>query len=189
MARIDAPLLHSVWITLCYEHSFDISELPQFINRSEKFRPFNPRKADLAFVEDSIELSLSLQTETVDIMLALGILCDEPFWPFLSLYHVWVPSLPPLATSERLDIHVERDWSQDELSRIQKIQWLDILRPFTAVKNLYLSEEVSPLVSPALEEVVVLPSLQNIFFKELQPMGPVQEANELVFARRLSSHP
>jgi len=115
VAHIDAPVLHSVWITLCYEHSFDISELPQFVNRSETFRSLGPSKADLAFVEDSIELSLSPQTETADIMLALGILCDEPFWPFLSLSHVWVSSLPPLATSDRLDIHVERDWSQDEL--------------------------------------------------------------------------
>jgi len=76
------------------------------------------------------------------------------------------------------------------MSCIQKIQWLDILRPFTAVKNLYLSEEVAPLVSPALEEVAVLPSLQNIFFEGLQPTGPVQEAiGQLASARLLSSRP
>ena len=190
VAHIDAPILHSVGMTLFYEHSFDISELPQFINRSEKFRSLNTSKADLGFLEDSVELSLSLQTETAGIMLALSISCFESFWPPWSLSHDFVSSLPLLATSERLDIHVEGDWDQPQLSQLQEVQWLDLLRPFTAVKNLYLSEEVALLVPPALEEVAMLPSLQNIFFEGLQPTGLVQEAiGQLAFARRLSSHP
>jgi hypothetical protein len=190
VAHIDAPILHSFGITLFNEPSFDISELPRFINRSEKLRSLNTVTADLAFIEESVELALSPQTETADdIMLALSISCSESFWPPLSLSHVFGSSLPPLATSERLDIHVEGCWSE-LLSQLQKIRWLDLFRPFTTVKNLYLSEEVALHVATALEEVAVLPSLQNIFFEGLQPTGPVQEAiRQFASARQHSNHP
>ena len=197
VAHIDAPLLHSVRITYLREPSFAISELPQFINRSEKFTSLN--RADLVFFIDTVELTLSPQTETADdFMLALCISCGEPFWPPSSLSRVFGSSLRPLATSERLDIRTERhpsrlsQWQYD----LRNIQWLDLLRPFTAVKNLYLSEAVALRVAPALRAVAkgnvrnVLPSLQNIFFEGFQPTWPVQEAfGQFASAQQLSSHP
>ena len=59
--------------------------------------------------------------------------------------------------------------------------WLQLLLPFTAVKNLYQSKEFSPSIAAALQELVgdriieVLPSLQNIFVEGLKPLGPFQE--------------
>jgi hypothetical protein len=59
--------------------------------------------------------------------------------------------------------------------------WLQLLLPFTAVKNLYLSKEFSPSIAAALQDLVgdriieVLPSLQNIFVEGLKPSGPFQE--------------
>ena len=176
VAHFDAPLLHSFRIVLFNERSFDISEIPQFINRSENFRSLNTSRADLGFFKDSVGLAFSPQTETADgITLTLGISCRESYRPLSSLSHVFGSSLPPLATSERLDIRVGGHTSQLPQWRydIRNIQWLDLLRQFTAVKNLYLSEEVALFVAPALEEVAegsfnnVLPSLQNIFFEEL----------------------
>jgi hypothetical protein len=199
VAHIDAPLLHSVRITLFNVLSFDISELPRFINRSEKFSSLNTTTADLTLSKNTVELTLSPQTETVDdIRLTLGISCKESFWPPVSLSHVFGSSLPPLATSERLDIRVEGNWcrlSQWEYT-LENIEWIDLLRPFPAVKNLYLFEEVALRLAPALEEVAegsvnsVLPALQNIFLEGLQPTGPVQEAiGQFTSARQLSSHP
>ena len=197
MAHIDAPLLHSVRIMLFDEHSFDVSELPQFINRSEKFRSLNTTRADLAFVEDSVELALrpSPQAETADnIMFVLGFSRRGSFWPPLSLSHVFGSSLPPLAlaTSERLDIHGggHRSGPSQLHYDMQKVQCLNLLRPFTAVKDLYLSKVVALSVAAALEDVAVLPSLQNIFIEGPQPTGPVQEEiGQLISARQLSSHP
>ena len=154
----------------------------------------------MCFLEDSLELILSTQTEaeTADgIMLALSISFREPFWP-LSLSRVFGLSLPPLATSERLDIRMEGHWTR--LFRWQhvpqNIQWIDLLRPFTAVKNLYLFEAVALRVATALKETAeggvnnVLPALQNVFLHGLQPTGPVQEAIEqFASTRQPSSHP
>ena len=199
VAHIDAPLLHYVRIILFNEHSFDISELPQFINRSEKFTSLNTTTADLTFSKNSIELTVSLQTETVGgIRLALCISCKESIGPPASLSHVFGSSLPPLSTSERLDIRVEGNWrrlSQWEYA-LENIEWTDLLRPFTAVKDLYLVEGVALRLAPALKDVAegrvndVLPALQNVFFEGLQPTGPVQEAiGRFASARQLSSHP
>ena len=70
------------------------------------------------------------------------------------------------------------------------------LQPFTAVKNLYLSEKIASHIMPALQELArgrsteVLPTLQNIFLEEPQPSGTVQEGiQQFVAARQVTSHP
>jgi hypothetical protein len=73
---------------------------------------------------------------------------------------------------------------------------LQLLLPFTAVKNLYLSRLFGPRIAGALQDLVggriteVLPSLQNIFVQGLEPLGPFQESiGQFVTARQLSGHP
>ena len=73
--------------------------------------------------------------------------------------------------------------------------WLQLLLPFIAVKNLYLSKKFAPGIAAALQEHVgdriteVLPSLQNIFLKELEPSEPFEEYfGQFVAARQLSNH-
>ncbi len=83
-------------------------------------------------------------------------------------------------------------WQDD----VENTLWLEVLHPFAAVKNLYLSKEFAPRIAPALQELVggrtaeVLPTLENIFLEGLQPSGPLQEGIEkFVAARQLTSHP
>jgi len=198
VAYFDTPLLHSIKITLFNEPSYDISELPQFIRRAEEFMSLD--KADLCFSKDSVEVTLSPQEETDDdTMLSLGILCRESYGP-PSLSDVFRSSLPPLSSSKCLQIRVEQyqrsQWQYD----MENIQWLGLLSPFTAVKDIFISEELALRVAPALEEAAnagrrvrgVLPALQNIFFEGLQPSdcGPFQEAiKQFLAARRRTSHP
>lgn len=193
VAYINAPSLHSVKITLFNELSSDISEFPQFIDRSEQFRSLN--RADLGFFMDSVKLKFSPQTRTADgLILALSISCEESDWHPSSLSHVFGSSLPPLATSERLEIHAS-SWLSQRQYDMRNIQWLDPLRPFTAVKDLHLSEKVAVHVAPALEDVAegsvekVLPFLRNIFLEGLQRAGPVQEASGKFASRQLSNYP
>ena len=40
-----------------------------------------------------------------------------------------------------------------ELDDMENVQWLELLRPFTTTKNLYLSEETALRVAPALQEL------------------------------------
>jgi hypothetical protein len=74
-------------------------------------------------------------------------------------------------------------------------QWPEILRPFTAVKNLYLSRDFALLITPALEELVeegaaeMLPALQKLFLEEQTSEAVQQAIKHFVKARRLSSYP
>jgi hypothetical protein len=64
------------------------------------------------------------------------------------------------------------------------------------VKNLYLSKDFAPRITPAIQELVggrsaeVMPTLHNLLLEGLQPSGPVQEGiGQFVAARKLSGHP
>ena len=117
-------------------------------------------------------------------------------WQLSYLAQVCTPSSPPVSTLEDLYIAEDQYYRLHRQNDVENTQWLDFLRPFVAVKNLYLSEEFVPRIAPALEELVggrtteVLPTLENIFSKAFQPSRPIHEGVEkFVAARRLTSLP
>ena len=132
-------------------------------------------------------------------VLRLQIPCAAPEWQLSSLEQVCTLSLPPVSTLEGLYITKERydrgrrlHWPDD----VDNTLWLDLLRSFVAVKNIYLSGEFVPRIAPALQELVggrtteVLPTLENILLEGFQPSEPLHEGIEkFVAARRLTSHP
>ena len=73
---------------------------------------------------------------------------------------------------------------------IEPSQWLELLYPFTTVKNLYLDDKVGLRVSTALQGLTgesakqVLPVLHNIALKGLQESGSTSEALESFVAAR-----
>jgi hypothetical protein len=80
--------------------------------------------------------------------------------------------------------------------RVESNHWLELLRPFTSVRSLYLSREIVSRIAPALEELIVervtgvLPALQTLFLEDVNLSGPVQEAIwSFVSGREFSSHP
>jgi hypothetical protein len=97
-----------------------------------------------------------------------------------------------LFTDDYRSTYEEYDWNPTG----DVNQWLGLLRPFTAVTNLYLSEEFQPSMAPALQQLVggrtmeVLPSLQNIFLANCEQSGPSQEAiGPFLAARQHLGHP
>jgi hypothetical protein len=80
--------------------------------------------------------------------------------------------------------------------------WLEVLRLFTAVKNLYLPFEISRYFSYALQDLVVnnrtteiLPSLQNIFWGPMllgtdpKLPGRIQgKIEQFIAARQVAGH-
>ena len=94
-----------------------------------------------------------------------------------------------LYIDERLDS--PSDWKDD----IENAEWLDLLLPFTAVKNLYLSKKIATHLAPALKELTggrtteVLPALQNVLLEGFDPSEPVQEGiAQFISARQLANH-
>jgi len=98
---------------------------------------------------------------------------------------------------ERLDIDIyNRDFLLEWQDDIEDIQWLDLLRPFTSVKDLVLSEASVPFIAPALQELSgervtdVLPTLEHLFLEGPQPSGPVKEAiRKSIAARQFFGYP
>jgi hypothetical protein len=88
-------------------------------------------------------------------------------------------------------------WQLDLKDNVENRLWLELLHPFAAVKNLYLSEESALRIAPALQELSegtrtmeVLPCLQNIFSEGLESSGSVNEGiGQFVAARQVVSHP
>jgi hypothetical protein len=193
VARIDAPQLERLEITLFNQIVFDSPQFIQFISRTPTLKAFE--KALVRFARDTSRVNFSSQTPgygTLDMQIP----CMELDWQVSSMEQVCTSCLPPLSTLEDLYIyeflHSQLVWQDN----IENALWLELLRPFTAVKNLYLSEKFASRIMPALQELAggrsteVLPTLQNIFLEEPQPSGTVQEGiQQFVAARQVTSHP
>jgi hypothetical protein len=191
VARIDAPLLDKLDIICFHQLIIDSPQLTQFISRSPKFKAQD--EARVVFFDWDVLVTLP---QTSNEALKLRVSCRQPDWQLSSLAQVCGSSIPQthIRAVEHLYILEDRlsDWQDD----IENSQWLEVLQPFTAVKDLYVSLKLTQRIAPALQELVeeratgVLPALQTLFFEEALPSGPVQEAiGQFVSARELASHP
>jgi len=79
---------------------------------------------------------------------------------------------------------------------MENTQWLELLYPFFAVKDLVLSEKLVQLIAPALQDLTeervteVLPALQNLVLQGPEASGPVEDdIGRFIAARQLSGHP
>ena len=195
VACIDAPELDFLDITFFNDIVFDTPQFTQFISRTPRLEAFDKLEASVVLGDQHATIELSSKT-TDDGKLNVGISCGELDWQVSFLEQVCTSSLPPLSTLEYLHIsehpYEQPVWEDD----IDRALWLELLRPFTTVKDLFLSENIALRVVPALQELVggrtieVLPTLQNVFIEGLQPSGPVQEGiGKFVAARQAINHP
>ena len=194
VALIDTPRLYSLHITLFNQILFDTPQFIQFISRTPKLKVL--KKAHLVSEYDAAAVILSLPYGTGCEELELKISCRDSDWQVSSLEQVCNWCLPRLSALEDLYIHENLRSPPDCQENVENTLWLELLHPFPAVKNLYLSEKFALLLSPALRELVggitmdVLPNLQNMFLEGLRPSGPVQEGIvKFVAGRELSGHP
>jgi hypothetical protein len=196
VARFDAPLLDNLQITFFHQLIFDTPQLVQFINRTPNLKA--PVEARVIFSSGFVQVTLTRPGETSPRGLGLGFTCGHSDWQLSSLAQVFSSSIPQalISTVEQLYIYesgfLEPRWQAD----IEDSQWLDVLNPFTAVKDLYLSQNFVSRIAPTLQELVgeraieVLPALQCLFLEKHHPSGDVQEEIvKFVAARQLAEHP
>jgi hypothetical protein len=186
VARIDAPLLNTLDIRFFHQLIFDTPQLAQFVARARNIRP--PVEARIAFYDRYVEVT---SPRTFPRKFVLGIRCRQPDWQLSSLAQVCGSSFPEAFISAVEHLYIV-DWHPCWQDDIEDSQWLEVLRPFSAVKCLYLSREFASRIAPALQELAgeVLPSLQNLFLKDLHTSAPFQGAiGKFVAARQLASHP
>ena len=208
VARIDAPLLDKLEITFFHQLIFDTPELAQFIYRAPKLKAQNG--ARLYFTTLDVRVTFPHTNSQIYSALNLKILCSHPDWQLSSLAQV-SSSLPwtLIHTVEDLyisDLGFPRVPWQDDL---ENSQWLELLHPFTAVKDLKLSWNFMRHIAPALQELVgdrtmeVLPALRalsidmphkrdvsNPEFPFASGLVRCRESLEqFIRARKLASHP
>src|SRR5258708_5165120 len=193
VAHIDVPRLTHLDITFFNQIVFDTPQLVTFISRTPTFTALASARAVFADGTVSIKLSSPISDNG---NLDVAISCIKSDWQLSSLEQVCTSAMTLLSTLEDLYIFEDRFLQPDWQDNIENTLWLELLRPFTSVKNLYLSEVFAPRIAPVLQELVggrtteVLPTLENIFLEGFQPSGPVYETiGQFVFARQSSHHP
>ncbi len=195
VSRIDAPQLTQVHMSFFHQLIFDTPQLTQFICRIPTVKAHDQAQARLVFSE---RLVYVIFKRTLSEVFRLGILCGQSDWQLSSLAQICVSSFPQALIPTVEHLYIVEDsrslphWQDD----FKNSQWLEILHPFTAVKNLYLSKDLASRVAQSLQDLVggrvteSLPALQNLFLEELHPSEPVAEAiGRFVAARQSSDHP
>ncbi|KAI9463765.1 hypothetical protein F5148DRAFT_194526 [Russula earlei] len=196
LAQIEAPLLNKLDVFFFMDVDFVVPQLHQLITHTESFKT-----CDRAFVCTSYyhAIQFGIFRETNDSPeFSLEIKCRKLDRQLSSLAQVCSPSLLLLSTLVRLDIEDPfipnpRSYWKDDL---ETTRWLELMGPFTAVKDLCLSSQVAQYVCQALEELAeervteVLPELQNIVLSGFRPLESIPKYIQgFVAARQLSGHP
>ena len=195
--RISTPRLEKMIITFFDEIYFNTPRLAQFINCTPTLRALDEAHVHVV-VPDIASIGFQYRaSEDIFEQLSINISCREADWQLSSIEQV-CNSLHSLSTVE--DLYIEGraryypllDWKDDP---IENNLWLQLLLPFTTVKNLYISVEFAARIAATLKELVtssvteILPSLQNIFVEGLDPSGPLRENIEQFVAPRLLNNP
>ena len=196
LSRIDAPLHIPLKIIFFNRLLFDTPFLRDLINRAQTHKASH--RALIFFASYGVGFILFQKHGPTEArVLDLCISCRPSDWQLSSLTQLIGSSIPPLPALEHLDIFEEcgpLHWQDD----IENAQWLELLRPFTSVKDLVLSGQLVSLVATALGELIgervteVLPALQTIFVQNLRFSGPSpwqKEIGRFVTARQISGRP
>ena len=197
VTRIETPQIAEIDIYFFNETGFDCPRLAQFIN----FTPIlsNLDEAHVQFGYSSASVILRYRTTKSDFNeLRNNVPSRDRDWQprISSVVQICSSSLLPHVMIEDLYLKY-RDWRPvSKIDAFENNLWLELLLPFIAVKNLYLSREFAADIAAALRGLVgdrlteVLPSLQNIYVEGLEPPGHFQEnIGQFVAARQLFGHP
>jgi hypothetical protein len=195
VAQIDTPRLRELSATFFNDIDFDTPELARFVSRSSILKA--PDEVHVTF--GSLIASVTLQPQASNsAYFEVKILCREPSWQLSSLAQICTTSFLLLATVEDLFIYNSIDPQLDWKDGIENIEWLELLLPFTAVKNLYLSEQYAQRIAPALQEITgggtteVLSALQNLYlegFRQSKPKSVEKDIERFISARQSNDHP
>ena len=190
VAHINAPRLKCLKVAIKIHVA---TPLLRLVGRTPNLEA--PDKARFAFTPSAVRVTLLSHTGIFSVKMYNGYPFRMTDQRVLTLARVCASALPIFSTVENLafyepgDLPSRLQWDDD----IEITRWLELLQPFTAVKNLYLSEGCGLHIAPVLQELVegrmigLLPSLENLFLSGLQQLGPVHEGiRKFVAGRQLT---
>ena len=205
LAQIYAPRLQALSITFFHQLFFHTPHL-RFVSRALRLKELV--EARVVFTHSSARVTLRSPScpNSREHEIRVEISCKHPDLQLPSLVQVCTSPFPQTFISAAKHLYIlesrsyqEEEWdidSEDWVNNIQNSQWLQLLRLFIAVKDLYISEKFVPLIAPALRELVggriteALPVMECLFLEGLRGYGPIRDAiGPFVSARQLSTHP
>ena len=140
VARIDAPRLNFLRTTFFNDTVIATQQFVQFISRTPTSRA--PKKAQFILQNRHACLRFLLQTPG-DGVLNLGISCRRLDLQLSSLKRLCTSCFPCLSILEDLYIYEDPESVPDWKDDIENGLWLQLLHLFTAVRNLFLSEQIA----------------------------------------------
>jgi hypothetical protein len=195
VAQIDAPLLNKVETTFFNQLIFANPQLAQFFLRTNELK--SPYRADVSFHGHFVRVRLYSQSQAIDRgVFGVVVECRLSDWQLSSVAQVCNSSLLSLATLEQLFIYdglSHTHWQED----MDTAQWLELLHPFSSVKDVYLSKGLALQVMHVLREpdgigvTQVLPELKSLSVEGFrwQKLSQVHIFSQFVIAREQSGRP
>jgi len=176
---IDGPQLDKFKINLDMI-DLDPPELLQFISRTPKLTALDEARMILRN-NTSVQVTFSSQTSRSSAF----IIELERGWSNLalsSLTHLCASSSPLLSAVENFYIYEDDEFQVGVTGDIRARDWVEVLHPFAAVENLYLSGEsvrtvanTLSFLSSYIEAAEVLAVLQKIFLDKTKASPDVME--------------
>jgi hypothetical protein len=206
VAQIDAPRLQALSITFFHQLFIHTPQLSRFISRAPGLKGHDEARVVFTHRSARVTFRSPSRPNFGEQEIRVTISCKHPDLQHLSLVQVCTSSFPQAFISTVKHLYVlesreyqEYEWkydAEDLANNVQNAQWLQLLLPFIAVKDFYISERIVPLIAPALRELVgervteALPALECLFLDGLRASGPVRDViGPFVAARQLSTHP
>jgi hypothetical protein len=200
LVRINAPVINMISITFFNRVIFDIPQLSKFVSRIEVLNPESVKRVGLCFYKHSVRLDVHPENymmgkQVAEVPTIADVRCDALDWKISFLVQICNQLSPFLSDVKWLDIFCEDIDPLGLQYDLDHTQWLEIFRPFIAVKILQI-RGLDELIAPALQELTgervmeVLPGLRSLFVTDWEPSGSVREAIEpFITARQLSNQP
>jgi len=199
VAQIDIPLLHHLSISLFGKPLFDISQLNQFVGQVEDFKILRQALLDYDSFPNAAHFELAEDPDNgMTLVLPISMTELEFHLPFLEALSSSSSSPLQLSSLERLDIVIGYPEMDGWEYVTEDTPWLELLRPFTALKDLYLHNRSVPHLSHTLQELTgerameVLLALQRIFLQDYERPGNAnaqETIRSFIAAQQLSGHP
>ena len=203
VAQIDVPQLQGLSVTFFHQLFFHTPQLSRFIGRAPRLKGYDEARVVFTHLSARVTLRLPSRPNSRVHEIRVAISCRHPDLQFLSLVQVCTSSFPHIFITRVKHLYVlesrgyqEDEWDIDLEDWRNNTQWLQLLRPFVAVKNFYISEKFVPLIAPALRELVgeriteALPAMECLFLDGLRASGPVRDAiGPFIAVRQPTTHP
>ena len=165
VARIDAPSLVDVDITLFSQPTMDALQLGRFIGRIEVLQPNS--RANIQISKHSI--SICFTQPVFPARIELRVSCEHLDWQLSAMAQICSKFSPFLSLVEDLDIETTNPPTVQ--GDMDSRQWSELIRPFRHAKDFRVTGELATTILQALGQertIAMLTSLRDLCVPELR---------------------